>query len=71
MTEGISIKKYANLGVFCYIIRVSRELRKVVLCEYTTLLRPFGDENLPKGKFCLNIPRLHELCNISANFDVF
>ena len=37
--------------------RKSRKLRDVVIFDFTTSLRPFGDENLPKGKFCLDVPR--------------
>ena len=34
-------------------ICVSRELRKVVLFEYTTLLCPFGEKNRLKANFFL------------------
>ena len=34
-------------------ICVSRELRKVVLFEYTTLLRPFGEKIRLKANFFL------------------
>ena len=43
--------------VFAHFITF-QELCGVIIYDYITPLRPFGDENLPKGKFCLNVPRL-------------
>ena len=42
-------------------VRVSRELRDVVISAFTTSLRPFGEE-MPLA-FFLYVPRLYESCS--------
>ena len=65
---ALSAKNRRRPGGSCFVLSAV-DLEIVALCiifrklcfdvirDYTSKLRPFGGKNLPKGRFCLNVPQ--------------